>query len=350
VPGGFGLHIPDGYLGPQTCVACCGAMIPLWGWASSQVKKSLGSRSMPLLALSAAFSFVVMMINVPIPGGTSGHAVGSVLAAILFGPWAALLAVSLTLVIQALLFGDGGVTAIGANCLTMAFVMPLAGYVVFRALSIGAAAGSKRRWLAAAAAGYVGINAAALVAALLLGIQPLIAVDSANHALYCPFGLKVALPAMMTGHLLLFGWVEAAVTGAAFAYLERLDPGLSQVREGGPAGVRHGRLWTAVLALALLTPLGVLLPWLLGGGAAWGEWAPREVQEMVGYLPRGLARLAEIWRAPIPDYGGPGADGSWVRTGLWTIFSAAAGITCILAIGMALKKVFLWREGRGRPA
>ena len=344
------MHIPDGYLGPQTYLTCYAAMLPLWGWASSRVKRSLGSRRMPLLGVGAAFSFVVMMINVPLPGGTSGHAVGSVLAAILFGPWGALLAVSLTLVLQAFLFGDGGVTAIGANCLTMAVVMPFAGYAVFRALSMGAAVGSKRRWLAAAVGGYVGLNAGALLAALLFGLQPLIAVDSAGRALYCPFGLKVAVPAMMAGHLLVFGWVEAVITGGAVAYLERCEPGLFEMPGGGFGAVRAGKLWAIVLALALLTPLGLLLPWLLGGSTAWGEWAPREVQEMAGYLPLGLARFAELWKAPIADYAGPGAEGSLARTALWYVFSAAAGITCILLACMMLRKFLSWREGRGRAA
>jgi len=71
-----------------------------------------------------------MMFNVPIPGGTTGHAVGGVLAAILLGPWGACIVITVALVIQALLFGDGGITAIGANCFNMAFVLPFAGYYI----------------------------------------------------------------------------------------------------------------------------------------------------------------------------------------------------------------------------
>jgi len=101
------MHIPDGYLGPATSGVFYAVMAPLWVAASRIVKKTLKARQVPLLAIGAAFSFVIMMFNVPIPGGSTGHAVGGVLVAILLGPWAAMIAITVALVIQALLFGDG---------------------------------------------------------------------------------------------------------------------------------------------------------------------------------------------------------------------------------------------------
>ncbi len=115
-------------MGPQTYGVLYGVMVSLWALASRLVRRTLRQRQVPFLALSAAFSFVVMMFNVPIPGGSTGCAVGGVLIAILIGPWAALIAISIALVIQALLFGDGGITAIAANCFNIAFIMPMAGY------------------------------------------------------------------------------------------------------------------------------------------------------------------------------------------------------------------------------
>ena len=82
--------------------------------------------------MAAAFSFLIMMFNVPIPGGTTGHAVGAGIIAILLGPWTAVIAVSVGLIIQAIVFGDGGITAIGANCFNIAVVMPFVSYGVFR--------------------------------------------------------------------------------------------------------------------------------------------------------------------------------------------------------------------------
>ncbi len=92
------MHIPDGYLGPATCGFFYVAMLPIWTAASRIVKKTLKAKQVPLLAIGAAFSFVIMMFNVPIPGGSTGHAVGGVLVAILLGPWAACIAITVALV------------------------------------------------------------------------------------------------------------------------------------------------------------------------------------------------------------------------------------------------------------
>src|SRR4030042_6373544 len=158
------MHIPDGYLGPASCGFFYALMLPIWAIASKIVKKTLSAKQVPLLAIGAAFSFSIMMFNMPIPGGTTGHAVGGVLVAILLGPWAACIAITVALVVQALLFGDGGITAIGANCFNMAFVLPFTGYYIYRAISYNAPIGSKRRVIAAGVAGYIGINVAAFLA------------------------------------------------------------------------------------------------------------------------------------------------------------------------------------------
>jgi cobalt/nickel transport system permease protein len=219
------MHIPDGYLGPQTYGTLWGAMLPIWYGASRQVKRTLQAKQVPLLAIGAAFTFVLMMFNIPLPGGTTGHAVGSTLVAIVLGPWVAVIAVSIALIVQALLFGDGGVTAFGANCFNMAFVMPLSGYLVFRLIGTGGSS-QKRRILAAAIAGYVSLNLAALCAGVELGLQPLLAHRPDGTPLYCPYSLKIAVPAMAAGHLLVFGWVEAIVTGLVVGYLLKAEPKL----------------------------------------------------------------------------------------------------------------------------
>ena len=220
------MHIPDGYLGPQTCGFFYLAMLPIWAAAAKMVKKTLKARQVPMLAIGAAFSFVIMMFNVPIPGGSTGHAVGGVLVAILLGPWAACIAITVALVIQALLFGDGGITAIGANCFNMAFVLPFAGYYIYKAVSYNAPVGANRRVIAAGIAGYVGINLAAFLAGVEFGIQPLLHHTASGQALYCPYGLKVALLIMPGEHLLIFGWVEAMVTALVIKYLQKQDPSL----------------------------------------------------------------------------------------------------------------------------
>src|SRR3990170_1071269 len=131
------MHIPDGYLSPATCVVFYAVMAPVWYYASKRAERELRLKQLPLLALGAAFTFVIMMFNIPIPGGSSGHMVGAVVVAIALGPWAGVVALSLTLTLQAFLFGDGGLTALAANAFNMAFVMSFSGYYVYRVISAG---------------------------------------------------------------------------------------------------------------------------------------------------------------------------------------------------------------------
>src|SRR4051794_27016727 len=188
------MHIPDGYLSPQTCAVMYGATAPFWVMAARRVRKVVKQRYVPLLALGAAYCFLVMMFNVPIPDGTTAHAVGGVLVAVLLGPWAAVIAVTIALAIQALFFGDGGVLAFGVNAFNMAFVMPMVGYAVYWSIARRTSLTSPRRAFAAGLGGYIGLNASALFTAVQLGLQPTL-FHSANGApLYAPFHLAQTLP------------------------------------------------------------------------------------------------------------------------------------------------------------
>ncbi len=225
------MHIPDGYLGPATCGFFYAVMLPIWAAASRIVKKTLKAKQVPMLAIGAAFTFVIMMFNVPIPGGTTGHAVGGVLVAILLGPWAACIAITVALVVQALLFGDGGITAIGANCFNMAFVLPFAGYYLYKGISYHSPLDSGRRVIAAGIAGYVALDIAALFTGIEFGLQPLLHHTVNGQALYCPYGLNVAIPAMLGEHLLVFGWIEAIITAFVVKYLQKQSPELLEERK-----------------------------------------------------------------------------------------------------------------------
>src|SRR5438477_12517698 len=122
------MHIPDSYLSPVFSVGMGAATVPSWIIASRRVQRVLNNRTVPLLAVFSAFSFTIMMFNVPVPGGTTAHGVGGTLLAIVLGPWAAIIGVSTALIIQALFFGDGGVLAIFANCFNMGILLPFVGY------------------------------------------------------------------------------------------------------------------------------------------------------------------------------------------------------------------------------
>lgn len=338
------MHIPDGYLGPQTYIPAYAAMVPFWTYASRNLKKTLRASQVPLMALGAAFSFVIMMFNIPVPGGTTGHAIGGALIAILLGPWAAVIAVSLALIIQALMFGDGGITAIGANCLNMAVILPFVGWGVYRLIAGNCLATSPRRWIAGAIGGYFGITAAALSAGIMFGIQPMIARDAAGHSLYCPFGLKIAIPAMVGEHMLIIGFVEAVVTGLVISYLQRVDPDL--IRNANRTTLKQRkplipRIAMGLGAMALLSPLGLYLPARFAAGSAWGEWSNNEIAKTVGYIPSGMRKLSSLWKAPLPDYTAPGIESTPLATqSLWYIISGAIGIIMVPLTVISTRKYY----------
>ncbi len=348
------MHIPDGYLGPQTYVPAWGMMIALWARASRVLNSTLRARQVPLLALGAAFCFVIMMFNIPIPGGTTGHAAGGVLVAVLLGPWAAVVAVSLALIVQALVFGDGGVTAIGANCLNMAVIMPFAGWWAYRLVAGSAPAASRRHAVGAAIGGYVGLNAAALATAVMFGIQPLIARGADGRPLYNPFGLKVAVPAMAIEHLLVFGLVEAVVTGLVIAYVQKVDPSMIPALGDKPTGQRPRlmkRLAIGLGLLVLLSPLGLYLPARFAAGSAWGEWSAGEMHKLAGYVPRGMGRTGSIWHAPMPDYAMPGQESAPLGAlGVVYVVSGLVGTAIIVVAVLLLRRTLTRKEQHELPA
>lgn len=217
------MHIPDGYLGPYTYIAMWIIMIPIWYYAGRKLGNELRSRQVPLLALAAAFSFVIMMFNIPTPGGSTGHAVGGAIVGIVLGPWAAVIAISVALVLQALMFGDGGITAIAANCFNMAVVMPFCAYYFYRLISGNAKMASSRRVIAAAIAGWASLTLAAAFTGFEFGIQPILHHTAAGVPLYMPYSLNVTVTAMVLEHAFGFGIIEALITALIFAYIQRTD-------------------------------------------------------------------------------------------------------------------------------
>lgn len=325
------MHIPDGYLSPGTCSALYAAMSPIWYLSARKVQKTLHAKQIPLLALSAAFMFVIMMFNIPIPGGSTGHMVGGVVAACVLGPWAAVVAISIALTIQALLFGDGGITTLGANCFNLAFIMSFTGYYIYQTIIAGNPS-YKRRWMALFIAGYVSINMTALAAAIELGIQPIIAISPEGRPLYAPYPLSITIPAMALSHLLFFGLIEGVVTAMVVSYVLKTNEAMLYK----PATNPLKPLWIGLIILIILTPLG-----LLAQGTAWGEWASEELKSILGYIPKGLQKLEGLWTSVLPGYAISGFD-SPIKSALGYIISAAVGsVVIVFAIFLVGK---LWKR------
>jgi cobalt/nickel transport system permease protein len=316
------MHIPENYLSPATCAVMAAAAAPALAVCVKKAKEETSREALPALGMCAAFSFLLMMFNLPLPGGTTGHAVGGALAAALVGPWAAALSVSAALVIQAVLFGDGGILPLGANIFNMAIILPFASHFIAQAVK-KAAKSPAGEFAGIAAGAYAGLNAAALATAIEFGIQPSIAADAAGLPLYCPYPLSIAIPAMMIPHLLLAGFAEAAFSVGIYSFVKRVSP--VSIREEGKSG---GKLvYIFIAALIMLVPLG-----LLAQGTAWGEWGAEEMAELVesgaplGFIPQGM-ESGFSFQALLPDYAVPG-----IPEVVGYILSAVCGVALSIII------------------
>jgi cobalt/nickel transport system permease protein len=324
------MHIPDGYLSPVTSIIMFLIVLPFWVRGVRKMREKMSAKNIPLVALFAAFSFVIMMFNVPLPGGTTGHAVGGALAAIILGPEIATIAISIALVIQAFFFGDGGILAIGANCFNMAVVLPYIAYAVYQAIAKNIPLNSKRRVVGSAIGGWAGLTIASFFAAVEFGIQPLLWHAADGTPLYAPYPLSVSIPAMVIPHALIASVVEALATGLVVAYLMRANqPALEMINKTqiAPEANKFAKwraLWVGLVVLIVIAPIGLLAP-----GTAWGEWGADELTGLgLSFIPRGLEQLSSFWSAPLPDYEVPGVGNSNVAY----ILSAIVGI--LITIGL----------------
>jgi len=317
MPQGFLMHIPDNYLSPSTCAVMGVAMVPVWSRCIKKIKNELSFKNIPSISLMSAFSFLIMMFNVPLPGGTTGHAVGAALIALLIGPYAACISISVALMVQALLFGDGGIIAFGANAFNMAFVMPFAAYysyIVLRSIF-----SEKKSWkqISVFIAAYISIAVGALMASIEFGIQPLLFKDAAGLPLYSPYPLSIAIPEMMIPHLLVVGLIEAFITVGVYSYIEKVSP--SSIYELSYS--RYKPIYIVLVLLIILCPLG-----LLATGTAWGEWGVHEIRNMLGFVPGGMLK-GFSFNAVMPDYNIPAIASKTVAY----VVSAITGVVIIMA-------------------
>lgn len=211
------MHIPDGFLSPSTYIPVTVVVAPLLMIAFKKTKEAIDDESFAFLSSLTAFSFVIMMFNIPIPGGTSGHAIGAAILAIMFGPWVAAFCISLTLFIQALVFGDGGLSVFAVNSLAMGFTASFMAFYVHKLLK-----NRLNNNIMLFLAGWSGIVAASVVVAVALGIQPLLGVDGAGHPIYFPFGLNVTIPAVVGSHAMFFGIAEGLATMLVMGFVEKI--------------------------------------------------------------------------------------------------------------------------------
>lgn len=208
------MHIPDGFIDAQTSVAAAVVAAGAVGFSLRRARQELGPAAAPMAGVVAVFIFAGQMINFPVAAGTSGHLMGAALAAILVGPATAVLAMTVVLTVQALVFADGGLSALGLNLINLAVVAPLVAYAVFRGLMKVLPATRAGVLLASAAAGLLSVLAAALTFSAEFFIGGTTAVD--------PGTVAVAMTAVHAG----IGLVEAAITALVVGAVYAVRPDL----------------------------------------------------------------------------------------------------------------------------
>jgi len=214
VLGGDKLHIPDGFLDlPIAAVFYILSVIAV-GYSAYKARNELDETKVPLVGVVAAAIFAAQMLNWPIPGGTSAHFVAGALAGILLGPYLGCLAMTAVLVVQCLAFGDGGITALGANVFSMAVVDVYAGYYIYKALS------SKNTSLAAFVAGWLGITLAAITIGIAVGLSESFA-----------YGITTTVTVMGVWHCIL-GIIEGVITSAVVSYVAASRPDILYTARG----------------------------------------------------------------------------------------------------------------------
>jgi len=206
------MHIPDGFLDLQVAGLFYVLSIAVVGYSLYKARKTLDEKMVPLVGVVAAAIFAAQMLNWPIPGGTSAHFVGGALAGILLGPYVGCLAMAVVLTVQCLAFGDGGITALGANIWNMAIVDVFAGYAIYKAIA------DKNRTLAAFVAGWIGITLAATFCGIEIGISSSF-----------KFQITQTVPVMAVWHCAL-GIIEGAITAAVVEYIAKSRPDILGVR------------------------------------------------------------------------------------------------------------------------
>jgi len=211
------MHIPDGFVNTGTSVVTWVASTGGLSYAVRRVNEELGERQVPLMGVSAAFIFAAQMLNFTVAGGTSGHLLGGALAAILLGPWAGMLVMTSVLAVQALLFQDGGLLALGPNVFNMAVVGVLIGWLTYEGLRRLFGNRARGQMVAGFAAGWLSVVVASLVAAVELALSGT-----------SPLG--VVLPAMGAVHALI-GVGEGLITVAVLAFLRAARPDLLELQQ-----------------------------------------------------------------------------------------------------------------------
>lgn len=315
------MHIPDGFLDAKTAIATGLLSITGLGAALRRAGKRVQPGKIPLIGLAAAFVFVAQMLNFPVAGGTSGHLLGATLAAVLLGPSAAIIVMSSVLIVQAFIFADGGLLALGANVFNMGIIAPLCGYGTYKVLR-ALFRGEQGQLVAVGFASWFATVVAAVFCAGELAWS-----GTANW--------RAAFPAMAGVHMLT-GLGEAAITMLVIAAIGKTRPEL--LNDDDEAASVEGSS-TAFVYIALIV-IGVLL--LVAPHASQLPDGLEKVASSLGFEHATTQSFATP--SPLKDYQLPGMQSSTLAT----IVTGVVGAVAVFALSFLLARV-LTRRAQGSP-
>ncbi len=310
------MHIPDGFLDTRTVVVT-GALAAVGvAVALRHAREHLPRCRVPLLGLAAAFVFAAQMINFPVAGGTSGHLVGAVLTAVLLGPSAGVIVIAAVLLVQCLMFADGGISALGANVLNMAVLAAVCGWTIYRGVG-RLFAGHFGRVLAAAFAAWCSTVLAAVACAGELAASGTVA-------------WPAALPAMAGVHMLI-GVGEAVITALVLVAVVRTRPELLI----GDAATAPARSYGTVVAYGAVIAIGLAL-FASPLASRWPDGLDRTAAVLGFAAKAGAPPLS----APLPEYTTPGVH----LTVLGTAIAGGLGTVIAFALSWVLARVLVRRS------
>jgi cobalt/nickel transport system permease protein len=305
------MHIPDGFIDVKTAVASGVFSVAGLGIVIRNLKKDFPASRVPLIGLTAAFIFAAQMLNFPVAGGTSGHLIGATMAVILIGPYATVLAMSSVLILQCLMFADGGLTALGANILNMAIVATICGALIYQTVFRLLGNSLRSRLTAATFAAWCSTVLTSIVCAAELAISGTVE-------------WNLAFPAMSGVHALI-GIGEALITTLVVAAVAKLRPELLSANERPQTGYKHILVFGIIISCALVIFIAPL-------ASSWPDGLER-VAENLGFMSK--AAETGIVTSPLPDYQTPGIG--WA--GVSTIIAGLIGVIAVFALSYLLARI-----------
>jgi cobalt/nickel transport system permease protein len=330
------VHLPDGFVDAPVAVAAAAGSVGAVAYAARRAGREMGERTVPLLGVTAAFIFAAQMLNFPVAGGTSGHFLGAAFAAILLGPWAAVIVLTVVVVVQALGMADGGLTALGANVFNMGVLAVFAGYLTHRVLRRVLPTGTTWYLASVGAAAWVSVVAAAAMTALELALSGTVP-------------LRYALPAMVGVHTII-GIGEGLITVTVIATVLASRPDLVKSGPRSPIAADkipapdarmpgRRRTWGFIAVALALTVALVLL------ASPFASQAPDGLERVAIDLGFDTSGLGGWDFSPVPDYELPGISNAGLATAIGGLIGTAALFAILVALGRRLSAPAPARDG-----